>query len=59
MVDGNGLKKVLQEPNALGWIAFLILVLSIGIGTVIFDHGEKPVREKAAQTANSGSNYLK
>ena len=33
----DGWKKALSEPNAVGWIAFLILIASIGIGALIFD----------------------
>jgi hypothetical protein len=29
-------KKALQEPNAIGWIGFFILVILIGIGTLYF-----------------------
>lgn len=32
-------KKALSEPNAIGWIAFLILVAGIGVGAMIFDRG--------------------
>jgi hypothetical protein len=33
----DGWKKAPSEPNAVGWIAFLILIASIGIGALIFD----------------------
>ena len=32
-------KRALSEPKAAGWIAFLILVVGIGVGTLIFDRG--------------------
>ena len=31
-------KKLLQEPNAIGWIGFFLLVVAIGAGTLYF-HG--------------------
>ena len=31
-------KKLLQEPNAIGWIGFFVLVVAIGLGTLYF-HG--------------------
>lgn len=37
MSGTNRWKRALSEPNAVGWIAFLILVLGIGVGTLIFD----------------------
>ena len=35
----DGTEALAREPNAIGWIAFLILVVSIGVGTIIFDDG--------------------
>ena len=29
-------KKVLREPNALVWIAFLLLAVGVGVGTMVF-----------------------
>jgi hypothetical protein len=36
MADTPEWKKVLQEPNAIGWIGLMILVIAIGIGTLYF-----------------------
>jgi hypothetical protein len=36
MAENSGWKRALKEPNAFGWIAFLILALGIGVGTLIF-----------------------
>jgi hypothetical protein len=32
-------KKVLGEPNAMGWIGLMIVVVAIGFGTLYFGHG--------------------
>lgn len=45
MPEMNRWKKALTEPNAVGWIAFLILVVGIGVGAMFFDGG--PVRGEA------------
>ena len=34
-------KQVLQEPHALGWIGFFILVVLIGFGALYFDFGDR------------------
>jgi hypothetical protein len=39
MADMPAWKKVLQEPNAIGWIALIILVIVIGAGTLYFGGG--------------------
>jgi hypothetical protein len=39
-------KKALQEPNAIGWIAFFFLVLAIGFGAVYFG-GSQPTGQAA------------
>jgi hypothetical protein len=31
-----GWRKALEEPNAIGWIGFFILVIVIGFGTLYF-----------------------
>ena len=36
--------KVFREPNALGWIAFLVLVIAIGVGTILFGDPPAPHR---------------
>jgi hypothetical protein len=36
MSDKPGWKDAMKEPNAIGWIAFLILMIGIGFGTVYF-----------------------
>jgi hypothetical protein len=42
-------KTALREPNAIGWIAFFILVVGIGAGTLYFGSDD-------TRTANSGIN---
>jgi len=32
-------KKALEEPNAVGWIVLLILVVAIGAGLLYLDAG--------------------
>jgi hypothetical protein len=39
MADLHAWKKVLQEPNAIGWIGLIILVIAIGAGTLYFGGG--------------------
>jgi hypothetical protein len=52
-------KKALQETNALGWIAFLLLVIAIGVGTIMFGGNPKPVKSGAQATNGSAAKYLK
>jgi hypothetical protein len=52
MSKNDARKRWLQEPNAIGWIAFLILVISIGVGTLIFDRGDLP-KSQMERTAHS------
>jgi len=37
MCEKPAWKKVPWESNAIGWIAFFLLVIGIGVGTVYFD----------------------
>jgi hypothetical protein len=37
-----GWKQALKEPNAIGWIGFLILMVLIGLGALYFDRGSSP-----------------
>jgi hypothetical protein len=39
MAEMPAWKKALQEPNAIGWIALIILVVVIGAVTLYFDSG--------------------
>lgn len=52
MVGPNRWKRALSEPNAIGWIAFLILVFGIGVGALVFDHGSirDPVQASYSQS---------
>jgi hypothetical protein len=49
MSDTPAWKKALQEPNAIGWIGFFILVIAIGIGTLYFG-GNGPAEAPAPVT---------
>jgi hypothetical protein len=40
MTDTPEWKKALQEPHALGWIGFFILVIVIGFAALHFDFGD-------------------
>ncbi len=57
--DTSELKKTLRESNALGWIAFLVLVIAIGVGTILFGGSPVSVKDSAQATNSSGPNYLK
>jgi hypothetical protein len=48
MADTSAWKRLLAEPNAVGWIAFLVLVIALGAGVLYF----APNEEGAATTAN-------
>jgi hypothetical protein len=52
MSENSTWRDLLQEPNAIGWIAFLILVISIGAGTLIFDRASSP-KSRVERTAHS------
>jgi len=39
MSDTPEWKKVLREPNAIGWIGFFILVIAIGFAALYFGGG--------------------
>jgi hypothetical protein len=43
-------KKALQEPNAIGWIGLMILVIVIGFGTLYFGGGHDQARAPAPAT---------
>jgi hypothetical protein len=53
MSDQPEWKKLLQESNAVGWIAFLVLVIAIGVATILF--GDTPASVKGSAHATSGS----
>lgn len=44
-------KKLLQEPNAIGWIGFFLLVVAIGAGTLYFHEVRPPVPQGHPVTA--------
>jgi hypothetical protein len=58
MPENSTWRELLQEPNAIGWIAFLILVISIGVGSLIFDRGSSP-NSRMERTAHSVPNQAK
>ena len=59
MAESTNWRRVLRESNAIGWIAFMILVVSIGVGTILFDNGDTSRNGKTAQTAQTAPNYMK
>jgi hypothetical protein len=50
MSDTPEWKKVLQEPNAVGWIGFFILVIAIGFATLYFGDSYDPADAPAPAT---------
>ena len=35
-------KEALREPNAIGWISLIIVVIAIGVGAVYFGNDSPP-----------------
>ena len=35
-------KEALREPNAIGWISLIIVVIAIGVGAVYFGNDDPP-----------------
>ncbi len=59
MSDAPEWKKLMREPNALGWLAFLVLMVAIGVGAIFFDNGPVPkAGSSAAQIAHGTSTGL-
>ena len=44
MSDTPEWKRVLREPNAIGWIGFFILVIVIGFAALYFGGGHDPAK---------------
>jgi hypothetical protein len=42
MTESTAWKKALREPNAIGWIGFLLLVIAIAIGSLLFGSDRDP-----------------
>ena len=53
MSDNAEWKNILNEANALGWIAFLVLVIAIGVATILFGGSPKSVTDRAQVTHTS------
>jgi hypothetical protein len=51
MTEAPAWKKALREPNAIGWIAFFLVVVAIGFGSLYFGSSgpAKPPIHHAAQ----------
>ena len=47
-------KKLLQEPNAIGWIGFFLLVVAIGAGTLYFHKVSTVPKSHPVTAAQSG-----
>jgi hypothetical protein len=56
MATESAWKKMLNESNAFGWIAFFILVIGFGVGTILFGLGDEPKSklEAMSQTLEPG-----
>jgi hypothetical protein len=50
MADLPEWKKALQEPNAIGWIGLIILVIAIGAGALYFGGGHDNANTPAAES---------
>ncbi len=60
MTEKSDWKKAVRESNAIGWIAFLVLVFAIGLGTIMFGGSPISVKDQATHADNStGLKYLK
>ncbi len=56
MAEAPEWKKVLRETNSYAWIAFFILVVAIGIGTLFFEDSPKskaPAGQAASVTGST------
>jgi hypothetical protein len=51
--DMSAWKKVLEEPNAAGWIAFLVLMLVIGLVILYFGAGDEKRAERPAPASQA------
>ena len=52
-------KKALREPNAFVWIAFLLLIVGIGVGTMVFGGPHEVVKNRAHALGGSSAAYRK
>jgi hypothetical protein len=59
MSDEPEWKKALREPNTFVWIAFLLLVIGVGVGTLMFEGGPVAVKDRAQATSGSSAAHLK
>jgi hypothetical protein len=59
MSDKSEWKKVLREPNAPVWIAFLLLVAGIGVGTLVFGGPHEVAQNHAHALGGSPAAYRK
>jgi hypothetical protein len=59
MTENAKWKGVLREPNAIGWIAFLVLVLAIGVGTILFGGTPKSTDQQTLVTHAGGPRLAK
>ena len=60
MTEKPDWRKAVRELNAIGWIAFLVLVFAIGVGTIMFSGSPISVKDQATHADNStGLKYLK
>ena len=59
MADQPEWKKALREPNTLVWIAFLLLAVGIGVGTMVFGGPRVPADDHAHALGGSSAVYRK
>jgi hypothetical protein len=56
--DKSDWKTTLRDPRAIGWIAFLILMISIGVGAVVFG-GDRTPRDRLTRTVTASPSSQK
>ena len=59
MSDKPQWKKALREPNVLVWIAFLLLALGVGVGTMMFGGPHMPAENHVHAMGGSSAAYHK
>jgi hypothetical protein len=59
MADMPEWKRILREPNALVWIAFLLLAVGIGVGTMVFGGPREAAGTHAHALGGSSAAYGK
>ena len=59
MSDKPQWKKALREPNVPVWIAFLLMALGVGVGTMMFGGPHMPAENHVHAMGGSSAAYHK